>query len=133
MQCCGSPLYLKSKYGSGYNLVITRNNKRQQQPASPTTTLITVASAGITISYPEVEGSSRADDEVVSRINSLVTSQVPNSKMQSNVNSELSFVLPTVESMRFPALFEELDKLKDDLGILNVGVSITTLEEVFLK
>jgi ATP-binding cassette subfamily A (ABC1) protein 3 len=117
LQCCGSPLYLKSKYGSGYNLVITRNNRRLQQPANS--------------AY--ADESSRADDEVVERINSLVSSQVPNSAMQSNVNSELSFVLPTVESSRFPALFEKLDKLKDDLGILNVGVSITTLEEVFLK
>jgi len=117
LQCCGSPLYLKSKYGSGYNLVITRQNRRLQQSANPAF----------------ADESSRADDEVVERINSLVSSQVPNSAMQSNVNSELSFVLPTVESSRFPALFEKLDKLKGDLGILNVGVSITTLEEVFLK
>ena len=24
LRCCGSPLYLKSKYGSGYSLVLTR-------------------------------------------------------------------------------------------------------------
>ena len=24
LKCCGSPLYLKSKYGDGYNLVINR-------------------------------------------------------------------------------------------------------------
>ena len=27
LRCCGSPLYLKSKYGSGYSLVITRKKR----------------------------------------------------------------------------------------------------------
>jgi ATP-binding cassette, subfamily A (ABC1), member 3 len=33
----------------------------------------------------------------------------------------------------FPSLFENLDNNKGNLGILSYGVSITTLEEVFLK
>ena len=48
-------------------------------------------------------------------------------------NSELGFVLPSIESSKFPGMFEELDRNKNILRILNIGISITTLEEVFLK
>ena len=31
LRCCGSPLYLKSKYGSGYSLVLTRKKRTNSQ------------------------------------------------------------------------------------------------------
>ena len=34
---------------------------------------------------------------------------------------------------KFPAMFDELDKGSAKLGIMSYGISITTLEEVFLK
>lgn len=110
LKCCGSPLFLKSKYGSGYNLVITRKREALTEGASDD-----------------------KNSEVVDRISKIVSKHVFKSKMSSNCNSELSFVLPSVESKNFAGLFRELDKNKESLGVLNVGISITTLEEVFLK
>ena len=61
-----------------------------------------------------------------------IVSYVPSSKVLSNVGTELSFQLPIGESARFIAMFEQLDKLIKDKKIESYGVSVTTLDEVFL-
>ena len=67
------------------------------------------------------------------KIISLLNHFLPNSKLNSNINSEISFILPTEETSKFPQLFAEIEKNKNELGILNIGISVTTVEEVFLK
>lgn len=51
----------------------------------------------------------------------------------SDVGAELSFVLPYAELKAFPRLFETLDVRMSRIGITSYGVSVTTLEDVFLK
>jgi hypothetical protein len=51
----------------------------------------------------------------------------------SEVGAELSFQLPMASSAAFPALFTALETGSASLGIENYGVSVTTLEEVFMK
>ena len=63
----------------------------------------------------------------------LIQSIIPNAKLNSSINSEISFILPKEYSHKFPQLFDQLDKRKQELGLLNVGISVTTVEEVFLK
>lgn len=69
--------------------------------------------------------------------------------MTGNVGQELTFLLPKAESKTFPDLFSNIEtvspditgfqshnaflKRKTELGIENYGVSVTTMEEVFLK
>ena len=120
LKCCGSPLFLKSKYGSGYNITLTK--KRRSEEASS--------------SSAENASSSQITDHSEDNTNKLINliyNLIPNAKLNSNINSEISFILPTSETNRFAYLFERLDKEKDNLGILNIGISITTLEDVFLK
>ena len=104
LKCCGSPLFLKSKYGSGYNMVLTRKLDNFEK-----------------------------DDTIAKEITSIILNIIPCSKLVSNVNSELGYILPSDQSIQFSRLFEILDQRKEELNILNVGISITTLEEVFLK
>jgi len=119
LRCCGSPLYLKSKYGSGYSLVLTRMRGEQYLNKMP-------------ISNDEnIEYSN--DLKITHKIIKLVQKIVPNSKLSSNLNSEIMFTLPAEDSNKFPSLFSKIDKKKDELKILNVGISITTIEEVFLR
>ena len=115
LRCCGSPLFLKSKYGSGYNLTLTRKKIINNIDVSSQNSI--------------------TDDEKIltNKIIDLVCSIVPYSKLSSNINTEISFVLPTAETSKFPILFDRIDKLKDELRILNVGISVTTVEEVFLR
>ncbi len=110
LKCCGSPLFLKSKYGSGYNLVLTK--KRSDEEAN--------------VYYGQ-------GDSYSGRIVEIVRSVIPSAKLHSDISSEISFMLPISETALFSGLFEKLENLKDKLNILNIGISITTLEDVFLK
>ena len=73
------------------------------------------------------------DIKITHKIIKLVQKIIPNSKLSSNLNSEIMFTLPAEDSNKFPNLFSKIDKKKDELKILNVGISITTIEEVFLR
>ena len=68
-----------------------------------------------------------------SRIQQYVRNKVVEAKILSCVGAEVSFQLPRTATDSFKALFEGLDKHKEELGIENYGVSVTTLEEVFLR
>lgn len=46
---------------------------------------------------------------------------------------QLVFVLPFDSSNQFGAFFEDLDKCLDDLGLSEYGVSVTSMEDVFLQ
>uniref|UniRef100_A0A1A8KK54 ATP-binding cassette, sub-family A (ABC1), member 5 n=2 Tax=Nothobranchius TaxID=28779 RepID=A0A1A8KK54_NOTKU len=63
---------------------------------------------------------------------SLVNHHVPKAKLSRQHEAELTFTLPFESMDTFPGLFSELDS-QPKLGIINYGVSMTTLEDVFLR
>ena len=67
------------------------------------------------------------------RVRGMVKQAVPEVKLLSNVGSEMTMQLPLAASENFQSLFEAFDADQKQLGIVNYGVSVTTLEEVFLK
>ncbi len=120
LKCCGSPLYLKSKFGSGYNLTISK--KKQQDDSIKE------------LKQPDqTDRQSNRNDFISNEIIKIVKNFIPNSKLHSNINSEISFILPSSDSNKFSGLFECLEREKENLNIVNVGVSVTTIEDVFLK
>ncbi|GAM22256.1 hypothetical protein SAMD00019534_054310 [Acytostelium subglobosum LB1] len=58
---------------------------------------------------------------------------IPEAVVLSDAGTELSFRLPTSSVDRFVPFFMELDHQKTLLGIGNYGISVTTMEEVFLR
>lgn len=66
----------------------------------------------------------------------MIKEHVPNAERARRHGFELSFVLPHDSVGKFPSLFGQIEaEIKStvgDLGIENYGVSMTTLEEVFL-
>ncbi|XP_041350182.1 phospholipid-transporting ATPase ABCA3-like [Gigantopelta aegis] len=98
VKCCGSSMFLKKLYGTGYHLVI-------------------------------VKGSAC----VVSQVTAVIQDIVPSAELESEINSELSYLLPDDQSHLFPNLFDQIDANKDSLGIISFGTTATTMEEVFLK
>mmetsp|Transcript_7608 Transcript_7608/g.12112 ORF Transcript_7608/g.12112 Transcript_7608/m.12112 type:complete len:1794 (-) Transcript_7608:303-5684(-) len=100
IKCCGSSLFLKTRYGVGYTLTIDK------------------------------EGSTENDAKM---IKVCVEKYVPKCKVLSDVAGEISFQLPFSDSGKFPEIFDELDENKEKWGVNSYGVSVTTLEEVFLK
>ncbi|KAI6653359.1 hypothetical protein LOD99_3579 [Oopsacas minuta] len=97
IKCCGSPLFLKSKFGVGYHMTCVKE--------------------------PNCN---------VPAITQLITQHVPEAKLQSNIGAELTYILPKNRSQAFPTMFDILQNNKEDYGITSYGVSITTMEEVFL-
>jgi len=67
------------------------------------------------------------------KLEEFVTSRVSEAQVLSKVGTELSFQLPLDSSPCFKSLFNSLEKHKESLGVVNFGVGVTTLEEVFLK
>lgn len=108
LRCCGSSLYLKSKYSSGYNLILTK-----KQPENGT----------------DVQQA----NETNNRLKTLVEKMIPDARLNENLNSEISFILPSEHTAKFGELFKSLEANKDYLNVNNIGISISTLEDVFLK
>ncbi|RLN98523.1 hypothetical protein BBJ28_00023418 [Nothophytophthora sp. Chile5] len=98
LRCCGSSLFLKNRYGAGYNLTLVKD-----------------------------------EDCKDSAVIAFVSSFVPKSQVLSNVGTEIAFQLPLSSSPKFAAMFAEMDLNLKKLGLLSYGVSVTTLEEVFIK
>ena len=67
------------------------------------------------------------------RTKALVKACIPSSDVKSNASGELIFSLLAADSDSFGTLFESLEKRKTELDIGNFGLSITTMEDVFLR
>ena len=96
---CGSSLFLKKRFGAGYDLTVVKKN------------------AGVST-------------ETLERV---VQKYVPTAKTSGNISMEVKFQLPSTESSKFEELFTDFEQNKEEYGIQAFGISLTTLEEVFLK
>nr|XP_038021302.1 LOW QUALITY PROTEIN: ATP-binding cassette sub-family A member 10-like [Anas platyrhynchos] len=68
----------------------------------------------------------------VESVTSLVKQHIPNVIFSGHGQYELRYKLPLENVNKFPDLFRGLDSCSD-AGIINYGVSMTTLEDVFLR
>uniref|UniRef100_A0A7S3XYS2 ABC transporter domain-containing protein n=1 Tax=Heterosigma akashiwo TaxID=2829 RepID=A0A7S3XYS2_HETAK len=127
LRCCGSSLFLKSRFGAGYNLTLVKQFEREKEVESKEE-----ASPAPEARIPP-HNTSPATCNKDKEILDLVAHHVGGAKLLSNVGAEMSFQLPQESSKNFPSLFFELDERLPDLGIGTYGVSVTTLEEVFLR
>ncbi|TMW59991.1 hypothetical protein Poli38472_000033 [Pythium oligandrum] len=98
LRCCGSSLFLKNRYGAGYNLTIVKE-----------------------------EG---CDD---AKVCDFVLGHIPGGRVLSNVGMEIAFQLPLETSAQFPSLFNDIDANLENLQVRSYGISVTTMEEVFIK
>ncbi|KAK1943637.1 ABC transporter A family member 5 [Phytophthora citrophthora] len=100
LRCAGSSLFLKNRFGAGYNLTMIKSS----------------------------DGSCDANT-----VEAFLKKYVPGVKCLSSSGSELVFQLPTASSEAFPTMLECLDAEMHTLGVQQYGISVTTLEEVFLR
>jgi len=98
IKCCGSPLFLKNRYGTGYQLTCVKQ--------------------------PEF-----TEDG----IKNLLMKYTPNFQVRSQNASEIVYNLPFESAKDFSEMFTELDNIAPKIGISSYGVTITSLEDVFLK
>ncbi|KAG6447131.1 hypothetical protein O3G_MSEX004780 [Manduca sexta] len=70
---------------------------------------------------------------VVDDVTRFFKSHVPDLSENTNIGSELTYILPNDYVSKFPDLLKELEDKKDSLHISSYGLSVTSLEEVFMK
>ncbi|RHY02223.1 hypothetical protein DYB36_008551 [Aphanomyces astaci] len=99
LRCCGSSLFLKNRYGAGYNFSLVKTD------ACDTNVLLAFV-----------------NNHVHGRANVL-----------SNVGTEIAFQLPLDCAPLFGGMFADLDHHMTQLGVVSYGISVTTMEEVFIK
>ncbi|XP_065074348.1 phospholipid-transporting ATPase ABCA3-like [Ochlerotatus camptorhynchus] len=63
----------------------------------------------------------------------LLRKYIPDIEIDTDIGTELSFVLNENYTSMFQHMLKDLEENTDRLGIKNYGISLTTLEEVFLK
>ena len=55
---------------------------------------------------------------------------IKRANLEFETNTEVTFLLPTEDVDKFSNLFKALDNSKHDMGVLNYGITSTSLEEV---
>lgn len=66
-------------------------------------------------------------------IESYLKENLGNVQLLFEVSSEIVFQVSAEIAKNFTTFFQKFDDEMESLGIISYGVSITTLEEVFLK
>ncbi|CDW85159.1 abc transporter family protein [Stylonychia lemnae] len=96
--CLGGSLFLKNRFGVGYNLTMVKKSK---------------------------------DPNL--KIGQFLNEEIGEVRKLSEVSSEITYQIPTALSFKFKDFFPKFDQCLDSLEIRSYGISVTTLEEVFLK
>jgi ATP-binding cassette, subfamily A (ABC1), member 3 len=105
LQCVGSTHFLKSTYGAGYNLIF---DKRSSATASQVLHLTQF-------------------------IQTHIPGAVYNPPPNTDAEVQLQYTLPFDSVSQFGPFFLALDNNLADLCVSKYGVTITSLEDVFLK
>lgn len=153
----GTPLTLKSQYGVGYTLTVvlqkparlanpTHRHSRSYSssssaglnrggrvgPGSGLTGIRQSGSASSLLTAATAGAGPQGSAAGVEGLLQLVTEHVPSAVVLSAAGAEVSLRLPKEDSGAFPAVLRSLDAEAAVLGIASYGLSVTTLEEVFL-
>ncbi|CAM9341769.1 unnamed protein product, partial [Choristocarpus tenellus] len=128
LRCMGSSLFLKALYGVGYTLTIIREGKKGLREE---------------LGWDIGEGTQGRHCIVVLKVTAggvsgehlhdMITSHVPEASLVSSVGAERNYRLPFHAASAFVSMFNAIDRKKEELGVAGYGVSVTTLEEVFLR
>ncbi|XP_047666267.1 phospholipid-transporting ATPase ABCA1 isoform X2 [Tachysurus fulvidraco] len=136
--CCGSPLFLKARLGTGYYLTVV---KKELQSLTPSSTSACNLSASTLMKESD---SSISDDtglgtEIsgsdVSGLVALAQHHIASARLVEDVGREavINFPHAASEDGTLALFLAELEKRQGELGIVSYGLSDTTLEEIFLK
>ncbi|KAF3837016.1 hypothetical protein F7725_004480 [Dissostichus mawsoni] len=145
MRCCGSSLFLKKCFGSGYYLTLVREGSVKM--AAQRNGIIQSQVKDVPTEKDFTSRSSSPDDGIgsqtwansdpsdVSDVGQIVRRHVPGAVFLESIGQEITFVLPYAGARdgTFALLFSELDRASAELGLTSYGISDTTLEEIFLK
>jgi ABC-type multidrug transport system ATPase subunit len=110
LRCAGSSLFLKNRFGLGYYLHLEKSRAD--------------------VITDETDG--RESASLTMRVSSLIGQHLPQAVVLSDSAAGMTFRLPLDGLPAFPALFAAVEQaIPTWEGIINCGLSMTTLEDVF--
>ncbi|XP_069048180.1 phospholipid-transporting ATPase ABCA1-like [Lepisosteus oculatus] len=142
MCCCGSSLFLKKCFGSGYYLTLVKAGKNKTSTECSGLRLAEVVKENDDVSHSGSsdegigsESESIQDISGIKNLNTLIKKHVPEARFLESIGQEITYILPYTGAQNgtFAQVFKELELEMSDLGISSYGISDTTLEEIFLK
>ncbi|XP_029356365.1 ATP-binding cassette sub-family A member 1 [Echeneis naucrates] len=141
--CCGSPLFLKSRLGSGYYLTVVKREGQDSSTPSSTSICTSTSSANKMLPLKDSESSMSEDTGLGSEesssyaaaLLSLAQHHIPGSRLVEESGREVMINLPqtAVKNSSLAVFLSELDLRLPELGISSYGLSDSALEEIFLR
>uniref|UniRef100_A0A4W6D8R2 P-type phospholipid transporter n=1 Tax=Lates calcarifer TaxID=8187 RepID=A0A4W6D8R2_LATCA len=119
--CCGSPLFLKSKLGSGYYLTLLA-------------LWFSPSCSSLESSMSEDTGLGSEESNLAALL-SLAQHHIPGARLVEDSGREAVINLPQVaaKDSSLAVFLSEVDQRLPELGISSYGLSDSTLEEIFLR
>uniref|UniRef100_A0A8C5HCB1 P-type phospholipid transporter n=1 Tax=Gouania willdenowi TaxID=441366 RepID=A0A8C5HCB1_GOUWI len=135
MRCCGSSLFLKKCFGSGYYLTLVREGSAKMTSQRDGIISTQAKECPLSSSPDDGIGSLSWSNSDPSALGQLVRRHIPHAVFLESIGQEITYVLPYsgARDGTFALLFQQLDLAMADLGLTSYGISDTTLEEIFLK
>ncbi|KAL1023254.1 hypothetical protein UPYG_G00038330 [Umbra pygmaea] len=135
--CCGSPLFLKAKLGTGYYLTVVKKERMEgRTPNSVSANTLTPATKDSDSSMSDDTGlGSDVSGSDLAALLALAQRHIPGARLVEDVGREAVINLPqrAAEDSSMAIFLQELDHRQSDLGITSYGLSDSTLEEIFLR
>ncbi|CAG5059695.1 unnamed protein product [Parnassius apollo] len=69
----------------------------------------------------------------VENVTTFFKSFVPDIKENTNIGSELTYILSNEQVSKFPDMLREFEEKRESMHVSSYGLSVTSLEEVFMK
>ncbi|CAF1095920.1 unnamed protein product [Adineta ricciae] len=124
LQCVGTTMYLKRKYGEGYNLIVelasTTNEHDERQKI---------------ILNPIASKNSSLNSMRFVKLTDFLRQHVPDIRIKEQHGDQITYVLldDAKHTKIFPTMLMELDANKSKYNIKTYGLSNSSLEQVFLR
>ncbi|KAH7282435.1 hypothetical protein KP509_35G030600 [Ceratopteris richardii] len=109
MRCIGTPIRLKSRYGSGYIINVMRKKITNGYSSSSSPTNHVQREAFETFFKEQLNVAPKQENE-----------------------DFITFIIPYDRETQLPDIFTHLQAKKDELGFSDIHVSLTTLEDIFI-
>ncbi|XP_028442644.1 ATP-binding cassette sub-family A member 1 isoform X1 [Perca flavescens] len=142
--CCGSPLFLKSRLGSGYYLTVVK--REGLDTSTPSSTSICTSTSISTNKLPPLKDSESSMSEdtglgsedsssYLAALLSLAQHHIPGARLVEDSGREAVVNLPqaAAKDSSLAVFLSELDQRLIEMGISSYGLSDSTLEEIFLR
>ncbi|CAF1011818.1 unnamed protein product [Rotaria sordida] len=140
LQCVGTTMHLKHKYGEGYNLIVElistedenklRKQQQQQQQADSINNILDPISIELNINNSNTNSLKRFEP-----LTEFLKSYMSDIRIKEEHGDQITYIIidNTEHTKIFPKMLADLDENQTKYYIKNYGLSNSSLEQVFLR